>query len=225
MPDTSLVKAKIINLDDPSQEVECLFNPKEYTFTKQNSWSRGETPSTNVPQLEFSGGQPATLSMHLLFDTYTSARPGSKPRDVRKVYTDKLWSFMMIDQNLQDPKSTRGRPPKVRFQWGTSWSFKAVITNITQKFTLFLVDGTPVRAELDVTFQQIEDTANLQPQNPTSGGVGGERVWRVRDGDTLAWIAYKSYGDATRWRPIAEANGLERVRELTPGAVLVIPHE
>ena len=30
MPDTSLVKAKIINLDDPSQEVECLFNPKEY---------------------------------------------------------------------------------------------------------------------------------------------------------------------------------------------------
>ena len=51
MPDTSLVKAKIINLDDPSQEVECLFNPKEYTFTKQNSWSRGETPSTNVPQL------------------------------------------------------------------------------------------------------------------------------------------------------------------------------
>jgi nucleoid-associated protein YgaU len=131
----------------------------------------------------------------------------------------------MIDPNLQDPKSTRGRPPKVRFQWGTSWSFKAVITNITQKFTLFLVDGTPVRAELDVTFQQIEDTANLQPQNPTSGGVGGERVWRVRDGDTLAWIAYKSYGDSTRWRPIAEANGLERVRELTPGTVLVIPNE
>lgn len=108
MPDTSLVKAKIINLDNPSQEVECLFNPKEYTFTKQNSWSRGETPSTNVPQLEFSGGQPATLAMHLLFDTYTSARPGSKPKDVRKVYTDKLWSFMMIDPDLKDPKSTRG---------------------------------------------------------------------------------------------------------------------
>lgn len=225
MADTSLVKAKIINLDDPSQEVECLFNPKEYTFTKQNTWSRGETPSTNVPQIEFGGGQPATLAMHLLFDTYTSTRPGARPRDVRKVYTDKIWSFMMIDSNLQDPKSTRGRPPKVRFQWGTSWSFKAVITNITQKFTLFMVDGTPVRAELDVTFQQIEDTANLQPQNPTSGGAGGERVWRVRDGDTLAWIAYKCYGDATRWRPIAEANGLERVRELPSGAVLVIPNE
>jgi hypothetical protein len=131
---------------------------------------------------------------------------------------------MMVDETLQDPKSMKGRPPKVRFQWGASWSFDAVIASISQKFTLFLPDGTPVRATLDVAFQQIQDEKLFPKQNPTSGGVGGERFWTVGDGDTLAWIAYKEYGDANRWRLIADANRLRQVRRLMPGIVLVIPH-
>ncbi len=111
------------------------------------------------------------------------------------------------------------------FQWGAAWSFEAVITSLSQQFTLFLSDGTPVRATLTVNFQQVRDTANLAPQNPTSGGAGGERVWQVGAGDTLAWIAYREYGDATKWRLIAQANNLIQVRELAPGTVLVIPNE
>ncbi len=171
-----------------------------------------------MPQLEFGGGQPATLQMQLFFDTYAEGK------DVRKEYTDSIWQLMMVDQALKDPKNKKGRPPKVRFQWGSAWSFDAVITSVNQKFTLFLSDGTPVRATLDVTFQQIKDEALLPPQNPTSGGVGGERVWVVNEGDTLAWIAYKEYGDANQWRLIADANRLTQVRRLVPGTVLEIPN-
>lgn len=224
MTDTSIAKAKIINLDSDGPPIECMFNPKEYNFTKQNSWTRDATAGANVPQLSFGGGQPATLQMQLFFDTYIDAQNG-RAEDVRRKYTDAIWKLMMIDSTLQDPKSTIGRPPKVRFQWGQSWSFNAVITNISQKFTLFLQDGTPVRATLDVTFQQIEDESLLPRQNPTSGGTGGERLWTVRDGDTLAWIAYKQYGDTRRWRAIADANRLQDVRQLTPGTILVIPNE
>jgi len=131
---------------------------------------------------------------------------------------------MIVDEKLKDKKNKKGRPPKVRFQWGTAWSFNAVITSISQKFTLFSTDGTPVRATLTVSFQQIQDTAELAAQNPTSGGVGGERVWTVTDGDTLAWIAHKEYGDTSQWRRIADANKLTDVRSLVPGTVLVIPN-
>jgi nucleoid-associated protein YgaU len=31
------------------------------------------------------------------------------------------------------------------------------------------------------------------------------------------------YGNATRWRPIADANRLHRLRDLQPGLVLGIP--
>jgi hypothetical protein len=222
MANASLVKALIINLDT-KEELQCLINPKEYAFSKENRWEQKKTSGGNVPQLSFGGGNPATLQMELYFDTYASSN-GSSPKDVRKEYTDALWKLMMVDESLKDPKSKKGRPPRVRFQWGTAWSFNAVIKNLTQKFTLFAPTGTPVRAQVTVVFQQEKDEAKLAQQNPTSGGVGGERFWTVQEGDTLGWIAYKQYGLTSRWRLIADANRLTSVRDLRPGTVLVIPN-
>jgi hypothetical protein len=218
MDGASLAHAKIINLDGGGSPIECMFNPKEYSFSKRNQWTAGKSKGSNMPQLEFGGGQPATLQMQLFFDTYAAGK------DVRKEFTDSIWQLMMVDQKLKDPKNKKGRPPKVRFQWGSAWSFDAVITTVNQKFTLFLSDGTPVRATLDVTFQQIKDAALFPPQNPTSAGAGGERVWVVNEGDTLAWIAYKEYGDSNQWRRIADANRLTQVRRLVPGTALEIPN-
>jgi nucleoid-associated protein YgaU len=220
-PMLPLPKAQIINLDKPGDaHIECMFNPKEYSISKKNTWNAGKAGGVNVPKQQFGGGQPATLTMQLFFDTYIGAT-GSK--DVRKEYTHKIWRLAEVDESLQDSKTTRGRPPKVRFQWGPAWSFEAVITSITQKFTLFSSDGTPVRATLDVTFQQIQDEKQLPGTNPTSGGTGGERQWTVKHGDTLALIAHATYGDSNRWREIASANRLTSVRELRPGTVLGIP--
>jgi hypothetical protein len=222
MSNSSLVQAVIVNVDG-NEQVQCLFNPKEYTFAKTNSWPVDQKTGANMPQMTFGGGQPATLKMELFFDTYAGASDG-QAKDVRKEYTDKLWKLMIVEAKLKDKKNKKGRPPKVRFQWGTAWSFNAVITSLSQKFTLFLSDGTPVRATVTVTFQQIQDEAQLAAQNPTSGGIGGDRLWTVAAGDTLAWIAYKEYGDTSRWRLIADLNHLTDVRSLTPGTVLVLPN-
>ncbi|MBC8162444.1 MAG: LysM peptidoglycan-binding domain-containing protein [Roseiflexaceae bacterium] len=219
MNTSKLAKASITNVDKGGAEIRCMFNPKEYTFTKQNSWSEPKKSGTNVPPVEFGGGQPAQFQMQLFFDTYATGE------DVRKTHTDAIWELMLIDESiLVDKKSKKGRPPIVRFQWGAMWSFEAVILSITQKFTLFLHDGTPVRATLDVTFRQIKDSKLLPSQNPTSGGDGGERYWTVNEGETLAWISYKTLGDSTDWRRIADANRLTHVRDLAPGTVLVIPN-
>lgn len=218
MGGASLAKAVIINLDQSNQRTECLFNPNEYTFTKENAWVQGGSAGRDMPQIEFESGRPATLQMQLFFDTYAAQQ------DVREQYTDAIWGLMMVEPKLKHAKTGKARPPMVRFQWGKSWSFDAVITNITQRFTLFLSDGTPVRATLDVTFQQVKDTSQLKPQNPTSGGVGGERVWTVSAGDSLLSIAYQAYGDPDKWRLIADANHLAEVRRLPPGLVLELPN-
>jgi nucleoid-associated protein YgaU len=214
----SLAKAVIINLDKGGLPIECLFNPKEYRFSKQASWNIGQTIGANVPQLQFGGGQPASLQMQLFFDTY------ARGIDVRRTHTDAIWALMLVDERLKDSRNQKGRPPRVRFHWGTTWSFDAVITSITQTFTLFLADGSPVRATLDVTFQQIKDEKLFSRQNPTSGGAGGERLWIVSEGDTLPLIAYRQYGDSSKWRLIAAHNRLEHVRRLKPGTVLELPN-
>jgi nucleoid-associated protein YgaU len=224
---SNLVKAVIWNADS-GEGIKCLFNPNEYTSAKTNRWNREAASGKNVPQIEFGGGQPATLQMELLFDTFAYAKSGlgigNAAKDVRKEYTEKIWKLMAVDERLRDDRTGMGRPPIVRFQWGLVWGFNAVITSISQKFTLFLHDGTPVRATLSVTFEQIEDERELPRQNPTSGGVGGTRVRTIVDGDTLGWIAHQEYGDPRLWRRIADANHLTQVRKLTPGAELVIPH-
>lgn len=217
-------KATITNLDKPDDPpIKVMFNPKECVFNKSNSWVPGGNTGANMPDLDFQSGQPATLDMELYFDTYQHGK------DVRKEYTDRLYALTMVQPpDASHRKSGKAQPPRVRFLWGPqkspTWSFDAVITSLRQRFTLFKADGTPVRAVVNVTFQQIKD-AQLHPrQNPSSGGTGGERTWTVSDGDTLAWIAYKCYGDCGMWRVIATANQLTTLRRLAPGTVLAIPN-
>jgi hypothetical protein len=217
--DQKFAKAEIRSVEKGAgPPIACLFNPKEYAFSKKNKWSAPASTGGNVGEFQFGGGDPATLTLQLFFDTFESRK------DVRKEHTDKLWKLMMIDGSLTDHTTQKGRPPKVRFQWGKAWSFEAVITSLSQKFTLFLEDGTPVRATVDVGFQQVVDELFYPKQNPTSGGTGGGRQWTVKEGDTLASIAYAEYGDSNHWRPSADANRLVQVRRLRPGTTLEIPN-
>ncbi len=211
-----LVKATITNLDT-EESVEVMFNPTEYSFTKSNNWQVPKKKGANVPPLEFNGGNPTDLKVQLLFDTYESGD------DVRKKYTNALWNLAMVNPQKKDPKTKKGQPPKCEFRWGTMWSFKAVVASIAQKFTMFLPDGTPVRATLDVTFKQVEDEGLYPKQNPTSGGVPGHRTYTIKEGDTLDWIAAQEYGQASHWRYIAEVNGIDNPAKLRPGTVISLP--
>jgi len=218
-----LAKASIVKLNtqgSPSgSPVEVLFNPKELSISKQNSWKTSNTPKTNVPNLEFQGGGAASLTLSLLFDTY------EERVDVRRKYTDSIYQLTQLDPQWTNPTTHKSRPASVRFQWGQTIGFDAVVASVKLRFTLFLPEnGAPVRAVVDMTFTQVKDELFYPGQNPTSGGRGGERVWTVQEGDTLAWIAYREFDDPTQWRRIADINGLSQVRRLRPGTRLMIPN-
>jgi nucleoid-associated protein YgaU len=210
-------KAVIRNADGGAKaggEIKCLFNPNEYTFVKQNSWTPHPDKGGNLPRLEFGGGSAQTLSMQLFLDTSTT---GKDVRDTIKQFLE----LMKVNEKLKDSASNKGRPPRVEFSWGKVWSFKAVITRLTQKCTLFRDDGVPVRATLDVEFLQAEES-QLQPQNPTTPGKAGYKRYVVGDGDTIDWISFSEYGDASMWRYIADTNSLDDPGRLRPGQVLSI---
>lgn len=224
MSSGQLAKAEIENLDTRARVV-CMFNPKEYTFSKTNNWQESDKKGQNVSKLEFSGGAPANLSIQLLFDTNEMHRhlniDMSKGKDVRR-YTEALWDMMKINPNKINTDTKKGEPPRVRFMWGALWSFDAVITSISQKFTLFASDGTPLRAIVDVAFKQLADEGQYPRQNPTSGGHPGEHVRMIREGETLPYIAYEEYGDPTVWRHLATINNIADPRRLRPGDLLMV---
>jgi hypothetical protein len=128
-----------------------------------------------------------------------------------------------LEEQLKPQKKTGrsieegGTPPKCEFRWG-SFSFIAIMQSVNVTYTMFLPDGTPVRARAKVKMKQIEEGLHA-PQNPTSRSVP-RRVWVVKEGQTLDWIAYKEYGDPALWRYLAQLNDLDHPLSLRPGQVL-----
>lgn len=209
-----LSSATVKNLST-GDEVHCMFNPHEYTLTKQNQWEAGNTKGKNVPKMKFKQGGAETLKLQLFFDTY------AEQSDVRE-HTKNLWKMMMVTEDKKNQTNNKSEPPHVAFEWG-KFSFEAVITNISQKFTLFDEEGVPLRTTVDVTFQQVVDVQDHHAQNPTSGGGPPLRTHIVQPGDRLDWIASQVYGDASHWRVIARENNLRHPLHLRGGQQLVIP--
>jgi len=212
----TLVKAKFTNLDT-NASIEVMFNPSEYSFSKSNNWAEKVSGGENMTGLEFTGGSPAELRMQLFFDTHM------KGQDVRTAYVDPLWKLAMVNPDQADANTGKSRPPMCEFRWGQSWSFKAVVTSISAKFDLFLADGTPTRATVDLSLKQAEDASQLAAQNPTSGGVAGHKTHVVVERETLDIIAAKEYGESRHWRHIAKANGIDNPLGIRPGMILTLP--
>jgi len=214
-------RACIVNLDT-REIIPCMFNPKEYTFSKRNNWQPKSSKGNAVPHLEYGGGASASLKLQLLFDSLEDHAPlMSAGKDVR-LFTRGLWDLMKPTKGSKNTQTGMGQPPICRFEWGHFWTFKAVIESLSQKFTLFAKDGTPLRAIVDVDFKQIEDEGQYPRQNPTSGGESGSRLYTVREGDTLSGIANEMYGDPTVWRTLARVNQIADPRRLRTGRVLLI---
>jgi hypothetical protein len=206
-------KAKIVSVDTPSKTVVCQFNPAEFSITRAIKWREETKQGQNTSEVTFAGGEARDLKIPLLFDTTDTGK------DVRKSY-ETLLEMAEIDETKKNRTTGKGEPPRCRFEWG-SWlrknAFTGVITEITQKFTMFKADGTPLRAEVEVTFS--ETAAKRKSQNPTTYSET-RKIWIVHEGQTLDWIAYQEYGDPACWRHIAETNGLMNPKDLRPGQVL-----
>lgn len=225
---SSLKKAKILVFNRKTKsktgEIPCQFNPESFAINKSASWGTPSAtatdsknnhpqPKLNAPELVFSGGQGATFSLKLFFDTTNNGNG-----DVRG-YTNQLLKLTLITG-----KDTNS-PPLVRFSWGAILSFYAVVKKVEVSYILFTQAGVPVRARATVDCEQAYDEDGAKGgQNPTSL-TNPRKTHVVEEGDRIDYIAFKEYGQAGMWRRLAEANNLENPLILRPGQILVVPQE
>ena len=69
----ALEKATITNVDT-NDEIEVLFNPKEYVIEKKTPWSEINVFGMDSPPVQFTMGERKRLSMELFFDTSEEKR-------------------------------------------------------------------------------------------------------------------------------------------------------
>jgi nucleoid-associated protein YgaU len=200
----ALAKATIINLENQEQ-FPVMFNPEEYTLETGNSFAEIGIPGLAKSPIQYVRGNLRSLQMELFFDTY------ERKSDVR-AETRRITGLLEKNQTTQ-------APPVLLFTWG-SLQFKCVLESASQRFNMFLSNGTPVRARLNVTFKEFEQ---VEVEVQRGLFIGPPTVRNIIEGDTLAKLAYEYLGDAGAWREIAIANNIDNPLRLTPGAALIIP--
>jgi nucleoid-associated protein YgaU len=198
------------------------FNPESLSRTKSSQWTAvPNNDPQNQPPPQFAGHGSEQLSAKLLFDDTHVIRSGGGGDGPAQVgpSVDRLFDWLTIAQ--KEPHGPHPSPPTLRLMWGDSLSFTGVLKNVSVQYLQFGRDGTPVRATASITMQAVPD--NPKGTNPTSGGLPGRTSTQVRDGDTLASIAYEHFGDPNLWRAIAASNGIDDPTRVPTGTRLLIP--
>ncbi len=145
-------KLKILQLEPAGcvRKVVAQFNPKEIQIDKAISWKKQEKKQ-GAADLEFTGGEPKTMSVELLFDGYESG-------DSVQPQLDDLEKMTMHFGSGHHEK----RPPMVRVIWGPQEAslnlptFTSVIESVSIKYTMFSKDGIALRATATVKLKQAE---------------------------------------------------------------------
>lgn len=141
------VKAHLIS-QDGTDNIEFMFNPIELHFSRSATINspEGATTARGLPKVSFGSPQPYSLELkNILFDTYESGT------DVMSTYISKLRQGVEFAASL-------GRPPVYIFTWGSQQYLKCFVKTLTYRLTMFLPDGTPVRAIVDLSLEEIDTT-------------------------------------------------------------------
>lgn len=213
----ALEKAVISNTVT-GERIPVMFNPEEYTVNRDNNFAQLAVPGLRAPIIQFVHGNMQTLEMELFLDTYEAHREGSRVinsagDDVRKQLS-KITGLMDIDP-------TTHAPPKLLFTWA-SFSFTCVLARANQRFIMFLPNGTPVRAKIQVTFNEFCNM-DLEAKEIKRETSDYSKLYVVAEGETLSSIAWRTFGNPKLWRPIALRNGIDDPRVLSAGTRLMIP--
>lgn len=198
------------------ETIQVMFNPASYSLTFSASYTEKQVVGLDGPIGQYVAGNSETLDMTLYFDTYqppTLQNPQEKGTDVTKI-TKKLAALVQINGSLH-------RPPKVTFKWG-GIQFSGVVTSVKQNYTMFLADGMPVRAKVDLTFKSLLDVKQSKLKSPFES-PDRSKLRVIHEKEQLWNYAWEEYGDIEEWRAIARENNIMNPLDIVPGQRIKLP--
>jgi nucleoid-associated protein YgaU len=214
----SLEKALLTNTVTGAK-IPVQFNPEEYTLSRDINYAQAVIPGLSAPMLQFVNGNLQTLEMELFLDSYEKYKIGNTV--VNEAQSDVRVLVKMIT-DLMSIEASSHAPPVLLFTWG-SLAFTCVLARLTQRYVMFLPDGIPVRARLNVTFNEYRNI-DLEAKEIKRETSDYSKRHVVSEGETLSSISGAEYGDPRLWRVIAIANQMQHARNLEPGIKLLLPN-
>lgn len=192
---------------------KALINPDKYTHTYEISFNEEQGIGTSNASIKYKKSSPQGLNFELLFDG--TGIISSSRTDVAKDIDDFKKIVYQYNGDIH-------KPNYVKLVWGRGMNFKCQLTSLSFNYTLFKVDGTPLRAKASVSFKEYQDPAQVAA-NADNQSPDITHEWIVKAGDTLPALAAKIYGNASHYLKVAAYNKLDNFRCLKPGSTLYFP--
>lgn len=212
---SKLSAAKIKNLKSGA-EYPVMFNPFEYAITKQVTYTKGNVMGRNAPSYTFSQGGPKSLQLTLYFDTADTLQSV-------KTFTDPLWTLVQIDESTVVTDTNKSSPPQVAFIW-EKLEFKAFITNMSHKYTLFTKDGTPIRCVVTMTLEEGIPADEVPPQEAGATSTSQQQApATATEGERPDNMAAQNGGNPNNTRDMMAANNVDNPLNVPRGTNLNRP--
>jgi hypothetical protein len=136
-------------VDDGDLSIEAQYNPAELQRDKAATWApHGVLGKADGKHLEYTGAQPRTMTLALVFDGFESG-------ETVEPMVEKL-ERMAIPTDLDAPDPALRAPPLCVVAWGDRGirPFRCVVESVSTKYTMFASDGSPVRATCTVKVKE-----------------------------------------------------------------------
>lgn len=207
------------------------FNPSAYTIRSTPLYQTVKKLGQDNTGSVFISGAARELSAVLYFDSASDsdllplfltpelsrALPMATLENQLKPVTDKT-KLLAEAVRVAGEQHT---PPTVIFSWG-NLNFKGKISSLSEEYTMFSMEGKPIRAKVNITIKEETDEALMRKTSPfESPDRTKSRV--IVEGMSLWSLAYEEYDDCEKWRIIARANHIMNPLDVVPGQVVKIP--
>jgi hypothetical protein len=207
----------------PKKTLEVMFNPASFTTHYENTFSRYQGMNTSGRQARFSLSRSSQINLELILDSTGVTDLGISSLTGRgtKSVTAQISEFLQICAYMEGELH---EPNYLKIQWGDSVlkAFDCRLQSVDIEYTGFERTGNPNHAILKTTFiEDLEPAKRMRQERKSSPDLTHIRI--VKSGDTLPLLTKEVYGSSAYYLRVAQVNGLNDFRNLTPGQELIFP--
>ena len=207
----------------PQDTFTAMFNPVSFAMQHENAFAKYQGINTSGRRALYSHSRAKTLTLELVLDGTgvadgsSGTLPGQGSGSVAEHIEQFLRLCFYMDGALHEPKFL-----KIRWGEGELRDFDCRLQAVDIQYTSFDKNGAPLRATLNTTFvEDLEPAKRVRQEGKSSPDLPHSRI--VRSGDTLPLLSQEIYGSSAYYLRVAQANGLDNFRQLTPGQEIFFP--
>jgi len=220
----SIETLKVYAFKNGSRQGDCktfefMINPDTLNSHHSNNFENyiGISTSGRKSDYAYSNSDQMTLQLSL-DDTLSNYFVGNNLPELNNGVKGEVDEFLKycfyMDGDIHEPRF-------LKLEWGEI-SFECRLQSVNVSYTLFNAEGHPLRAKLATVFvADMPDSKRIRMENKKSPDVTHNRM--ILQGQTLTGLTKEIYGDTSNYLTVANANGLDHFRKLTPGTQLQFP--